>query len=75
MDEIKGAVNRQKTTIEHLQATLEERLDRLEDQFSSFIEAIEDPHEPQTIRRDTQSVKKDFKRAPSSSSLNASINE
>ena len=68
-------MNSQKVTIEHLQATLEERLDRLEDQFSSFIEAIEDPHEPQTIRRDTQSVKKDFKRVPSSSSLNASINE
>ena len=75
MDEIQESVKYQKASVDHLQATFEERLDRLEEQLSAYIQNVEDPHEPQSIRRDTQSVKKDFKHAPSSSSLNASIDE
>ena len=75
MDEIQASVNEQKASIENLQASFEERLDRLEDQLSSFVQSFEETDEIQSMRRDTHSVRKDLKRVTSSSSLNASLNE
>lgn len=70
MDEIQEFMKQQKTSINNLQANFEERFDHLEDQFSTFIQNFEEPEEIQSMRHDTQSVRKIFKRVPSSSSLN-----
>ena len=52
---IQESLNEQKTSINNLQASFEERFDRLEDQFSTFTQSLEEPHETQSM-----SMRKDF---------------
>ena len=49
---IQESLNEQKTSINNLQASFEERFDRLEDQFSTFTQGLEEPRETQSMRKD-----------------------
>ena len=64
------SINQQKASIDNLQVTFEEKFEYLQDQFSAFTQNCEEPRESQPMR---QFVKKDLKRVPSLSSLNASL--
>ena len=65
------SINQQKASIDNLQTTFEEEIHCLKDQISTFIQSFGEPCEGQSMR---QSAKKDFKRAPSLTSLNTSLN-
>ena len=65
----------QKASIKNLQATFEENFKSLQNQLSAFTQSFGEIYETEAISHDNQSIKKEFKQIPASSSLTTSLSE
>lgn len=75
LEEMQKSMIQQKASIKNLQATFEENFKSLQNQLSAFTQSFGETYETVSTSHENQSMKKEFKQLPASSSLTTSLSE